>query len=85
MHAYLLRNNKVLVGRRQMPVFEPKPVLERYFAKAWLVEGFDPKSSLLALANGPKPASAAVVHNVVLPLDGYVLSIDADDKAWKLP
>lgn len=79
MHAYLLTNGRVLVGKRD----GVSP--ERTFQKAWLVEKWGTTEGICQLAKGPTETTIrSVVHDVVLPPEGFVFALNACDKAWKI-
>lgn len=80
MHAYLLKNGRVLVGTREAA---HSPI--RTFKKAWLVEKWGTTQGLPELVSGPTDKTErGVIHNVSLPQEAIVLIADACDKAWKL-
>lgn len=80
MHAYLLNNGRVLIGKNEAGT---NP---RQFGKAWLVEKWGTTQGISELAQGPtEKTERSVVKDVVLPPEGFVFALNACDKAWKLP
>jgi hypothetical protein len=79
MHAYLLTNGRVVVGRNT------STGSDRRFARAWLVEKWGTTEGFAQLANGPLPTTTrAVVTDVAIPPGGFRVAIAVNATAWRV-